>query len=765
METFWQDVRHGVRVLANNPGFAAITIVTLALGIGATTAIFSVVNAVLLRPLPYPDADRLVRVAEQQRMIRAAGASGPRTAILTSDTFDAWRDSTQTLEGLAAYTQRSYTLTGLGEPIRLRGTAVSASMFPLLRTSPTIGRLFNRAEEQPGADQVAILSDALWTRRFARSPDIIGKPITLDDQQVIVIGVMPPSFYFPDRESEIWTPMRIAVQPQRPGQRMVFAFSAIARIKDGVSVSQAAAEGAAVAQRMRPSPPAGTRTGTSQAAAVRLTPLQEEIVANVKPALLVLLGAVGFVLLIASANIANLLLARGAARQRELAVRTALGARRGRLLRQLLTESVMLGLAGGVLGVLLAYALQRVLPAISTGSNIPRIDEVALDARVLVFATLLSILTGLLFGLAPALQGSRLNVVGTLSEAGIQRTGGFRVLKGNRLRSLLVVAEVALSIVLLTGAGLLVRSFVHLVDVNPGYDPANVITAQVNLPATTYGTSAAQQTFFDQLLDRVAAIPGVKAAGTTNLLPLLPGNMILAFGIQGQSAPANPEDMPRASLRIVSAGYAEAMALRPTAGRLLNARDAASSPTVVMVNESLARAYFPAGDAVGSRIQLSGPAEIVGVVGDVRHSGLDAEPQPEIYVPLSQTAAGGPPAAPGGLGPTSIVVRTAGDPLPLVPLLRQAVVDIDHDLPLDNVMTMEARLWASVAGPRFYALLLASFALLALVLPPWGSMECCHITCRSVTAKSAFAWRWAPNGTIFSASSCARGSCSRSSGW
>src|SRR6185436_19426028 len=425
-----------------NRAFTAVAIATLALGIGANTAIFSVVNAVLLRPLPYPGAEKLVRVAEQGNIARLGGGRGAPRAIVTSTTFQDWRDSARTLDGLAAYQARSYTLTGLGEPVRLRGTAVSAAMFPMLRVTPQQGRLFAAGEEKPGADQVAILSDRLWTRRFERRAEVIGKPIMLDDRQVTVIGVLPASFYFPDRDSEIWTPMTLNTGPQRPGQTIILAFNAIGRLKDGVAISQAEAEGASVVQRnqlpARGGGPGGGLAAPATPAGMRLTPLQAEMVASVRPALLVLAGAVGFVLLIASANIANLLLARGAGRQRELAMRTALGARRIRLLRQLLTESVMLGLSGGILGVGLAYLLQRALPAISPG-NIPRIDEASVDGRVLLFACLLSIATGLLFGLAPALQGSRVNVLSTLNEAGIQRTGGFRFLKGNRLRSLLVV--------------------------------------------------------------------------------------------------------------------------------------------------------------------------------------------------------------------------------------------------------------------------------------------------------------------------------------
>jgi predicted permease len=389
---------------------------------------------------------------------------------VTGDTFQAWRDSAATLDGLAAYAPRSYTLTGMGDPIRLRGTAVTSPMLSMLGVTPERGRLFAAGEEKPGADQVAILSDALWARQFGRAPDIVGRTIALDDRQYTVIGVLPSSFYFPDRESEIWTPMVMNAQPARPGQRVVMAFAAIGRLRAGVQLPKAEAEGTAVAGRAQPAPPRGMSADGLPPARMHLVPLQSELVSSVRPALIVLTVAVAFVLLIAIANVANLQLARGAARQRELAGRTAIGARRVRLVRQLLTESVLLGIAGGTAGVLLAFALERAIPAIAPG-NIPRLDEVSLDGRVLAFAALLSIGGGLLFGLVPALQGSRVNVLRTLNEAGVQRMGGFRFLEGNRFRSLLIVAEVALSIVLLAGAGLLIRSFVRLVDVNLGYEP------------------------------------------------------------------------------------------------------------------------------------------------------------------------------------------------------------------------------------------------------------------------------------------------------
>ena len=725
METFWQDVRQGLRMLARNPGFTAVAIATLAIGIGANTAIFSVVNTVLLRPLPYAGSDRLVRVSEEGGLLRRGGRGGGPGgpgggSVITNGTFKDWRESSRTLDGLAAYQPRSYTLTGFGEPVRLRGTAVSTSMFPMLRATPSQGRLFAANEDRPGEDQVAIISEQLWTRQFGRRADIVGKPITLDDRQFTVVGVLPASFYFPDHESVLWTPMTINIAPQQPGQVFVMVFSAIGRLKDGASASQAEAEGTAASGRNQPPPPPGADSSTPLTPAlVRLVPLQAEMVAGVRPALLVLTAAVGFVLLIAAANIANLLLTRGAGRQRELAVRTALGARPRRLARQLLTESMLLAVAGGILGVGLALVLQRALPAISPG-NIPRLDEVAVDGRVLLFASLLSLATGLLFGLAPALQESRVNVVATLGDAGIQRMGGFRFLKGNRLRSVLIVIEVALSTVLLIGGGLLVRSFIRLIDVNPGYDPANVITAQIGLPETRYATPALQSAFYDQLLQRVAAVPGVQSAGTTKALPLVPGAMIIGFGIVGQPPPNDPRDFPRASTRIVSAGYAEAMGLKLVAGRLLGPHDDAGTPPVVMVSESLARQYLGGADkAIGARLQMLAPQpmEVVGVVGDVRHTGLDAEPQPEAYALSRQLP---PNARFGRVGTTALVVRTSGDPLRVVPFLRRAVMDVDHDVPLDNVMTMEARLSASVAAPRFYALLLGLFAVMALLLAAIG---------------------------------------------
>ena len=714
METIWQDLRHSFRLLAKNRSFTVVAVATMALGIGVATAVFGVVNAVLLRPLPYPEARRLVRISERLP-VAAPGQNRGTAWFITGNTFRAWRESAATLEAIAAYTPRSYEFTGTGEPVRLRGTAVSVSMFHVLKATPQVGRLFDASEEQAGSNQVAILSDALWTRRFDRSPDVIGKPITLDGAPVIVVGVLPGSFYFPDRENEIWTPLTLDERPHRPGERFVVLVSALARLKSGVGIAEAEAEGTVVARQTQSETPSPNAAGAPPAG-IRLARLQDTMTAGVRPAILILFGAVGFLLLIASANIANLLLARGASRQRELAVRTALGAGRGRLLRQLLTESLLLALAGGAGGVVFAYWLLRILPAAAPG-GIPRIDEASIDGTVLAFACLTSIGTGLVFGLVPALQASRVNVLGTFNEAGISATGGFRFLRGNRLRSLMVVAEVALSFVLLVAASLLARSFVRLGDVKPGYDPSNVLTARLSLPPARYGDPSAKNIFWTRLLDRLGAVPDVKAAGVTNLLPLLPGNIILSFGVEGEPDPPSRNDIPRAGLRLVTPGYIAAMGLQVLEGRSLADTDRAEGAPVLLVNESLARQYL-GGQPLQRRLRGLGGAgtfEIVGVVGDVRHAGLDVEPQPEIYISAAQAGTRLPPSL-GGV----LVVRTANDPVRLVPVLRRILAEIDPNLPLEDVATMDQRVSVSVAQPRFYTWLMGAFSILALFLATVG---------------------------------------------
>ncbi len=707
MDTLLRDIRHSLRLLVKHRAFTAVALATVAIGIGANTAIFSVVNAVLLNPLPYPDAERIVRVREERPAMRGMSVM----SVMTADTLEQWRDETETLDALAGYRPASFTLTGDGEPARVQGAAVSADMFALLGATPLVGRVFERAEERPGANRVVVLSHTGWEQRFGADPDVVGRAIVLDDNPHTVVGVLPQDFYFPDRDAELWTPLSTTIPNLQPGQVMIIAFQGLARVKPDVPLEQALAEGQTVLQRIqdgRSGPMA--RMG---APTLRLIPLREEMVGETRPALMALAAAVGFVMLIAIANLANLLLARGAARQREMAVRAAIGAGRRRLVRQLLTESALLGLAGGVVGVAAAYWVIRFLPALAP-ADIPRIGEVALDGRVLGFAVALSVATGLLFGLVPALQGTRLDLVRTLNEGGARSGGGFRLLRANRTRSTLAVAEIALALVLLVGAGLLIRSFITLTDIDPGYDPSNVLTTRLNLPPGRYPDPDTRRALFDQLLERLEQAPDVEEAGLVSFLPLTTGEARIILPIVGRPAPAAMEDRPTARAQIVSAGYFPAMGLRLVDGRWLTRLDETTGADVVMVNDAFARQYLE-GSAVGQ--QLGGPGgtqEIIGVVADVRHRGLDSEPTPELYSSYTQARRG---LFQGG---TTLVLRTLGDPLRVVPFLRDAVLEIDPTLPLDDVMTMEARLATSVAQPRFYATLLGGFAVLALTLAGVG---------------------------------------------
>ena len=705
MDTFLQDIRHSLRVLIKNPGFTAVALGTLTLGIGATTAVFGVVNATLLRPLPYPDADRLVRIQEEHPMNR--GREMP--AFMTSDTLEAWRENPQAIDQIAGYTGRSFTYQDESEPVRVRGAAVSPALFPLLRATAWLGRVFTEDEEASAAQPVAVLSYARWQTRHDADPRVLGRLITLDDVSYSVIGVMPEGFYFPDRETEIWIPLTLTTPQQRPGQRFIIAFSGLARLKDGVSLAQAEAEGQIIVGRQAPLAPG------MAAPTLRLVGFHDEMVGDVRPALLALMAAVGFVLLIATANLANLLLARGAARQRELAVRAAIGAGRGRLIRQLVTESDALSVIGGGLGLAAAYWILGVLPSFAP-AGIPGLGEAGIDATVLAFALAASVGAGVLFGTVPALQASRFDLVRALNEGAAQMGGGFRFRRGNRTRSVLVVAEVALALMLLVGAGLLVRSFVTLATVDPGFDPTNVLTVELNLPRPQYSDLTAANALFDQVLERTAGRPGVEAVGLVSSLPLTPGESLIGFRIQGQAAPTSREEMTAARPQLVSPGYLDAMGLRLVAGRFVTDQDTDSSPRVFVVNEAFASAYFPGEEVVGQRLNLGRgePTEIVGVVGDVHHRGLDSRPQPELYFSYRQSLSGqGAPRA-------SIVARTTGDPLALVPFLRQDILDLNPSLPIDNVMTMEARLSSSVAQPRFYALVLGVFAAGALALAMVG---------------------------------------------
>lgn len=727
--SFLHDTIQAVQAVGRRPALAAAAIGMLGLGIGATTAIFSLVHGVLVRPLPWPGADRIVQLREY----RDEDRRGWRFAGLTNETFDAWQRSAATIEQLSAWSSRGVTLSGRGDPVRLRVVAATPSLFGLLGMTPLAGRPFLDDEGRVAAAKVAVLGHGLWQERFGGDPAVVGRTIQLDDEPYTVVGIARPDFYFPDRETALWIPL-VVPPPDRgnPNERNVFLFSALARLKAGATPAQAAAEGTAVARRLaQDSLAASALMGEGGPPQVAVRPLHESVTGEIRPALVVLFAAVGVVLLIATANLANLLLAHGLGRRRELAVRAALGAGRGRLARQLLAETLVMGLAGGALGVLLAWAGVRLFPALAP-PDFPRLEEIAVDLPVLAFALGVSIAASVLSGLAPALQGARVDLVRTLNEEGAATAGGIRRLAPNRLRAALLVVQIALAIVLLAGAGLLARSFVALVRVHPGYEPTGVLTARLTFPGPPPGgmtqgyernapNPARTAQALERLLERLRGLPQVAAAGSVNLMPLTPGAAVVAFGNPFGGDTRGPEDLIRAGLRVVSPGYLDAMGMRVVAGRAFTWSDTATAPPVLMVNEAFARRYLAGRRVVGAHLDgaLEGPDrrwEIVGVVGDIRHAGLDSEPEPEVWVSFTQLQRGL-----RLIGRTvSLAVRTKGDPLAFVPTLRSLVRQVDPAVPVDDIMTMERRVELSVARPRFAAALLGALAAIGLLLAATG---------------------------------------------
>ncbi len=692
-----QDLRYGLRMLLKRPGFTTIAVLTLALGIGANTAIFSVVNGLLLRPLPFDEAERLVRVYV------TAPARSIRTNPASYLNFGDWRAQNSVFAAMAAYSGASATFTGGAAPEQIEGVVASGDLFAVLNARPAAGRVFTSADEQQGHKNIVVISHGLWQRSFGGDPKIVGRQVTLDAIGYTVIGVMPRGFRFPLEQSK--TDYWISLDPQSElnQERGMNYLSVAARLKSGVSLEQAQAEMTTIASRL-----AQEYRDKNAGRGINLVPLHEALTGNVRPALLVLLAAVGFVLLIACANVANLQLARAASRGREMAVRAALGAAPWRIVRQLLTENLMIAALGGALGLLLAAWGVDLLAAALPG-DIPRAGGIGLDARVLGFTAAITLLTGLAFGFAPALQSSHAELTEALKEGGRGASTG-----RSRLRSLLVITEVALSLVLLIGAGLLLKSFRHLLDVNPGFDPNGVLTATVALPNGTYREEARQSAFFQQVLSRITALPGIAAVGVVDPLPLGGSMAMNIFSIEGRP-PLNIGERPATNSRIISADYLKALAIPLLRGRALSERDNAAAPQVVLINESFARRHFPNEDPLGQRIRLAiAPnfvAEVVGVVGDVKHRSLDREAGPEAYVSYLQV-------------PTpsmSLIVRaTSGDPLRLVASVRQAVEQVDKDQPLDEVKPMAAWLDESVARQRFNLLLLAVFAAVALLLAAIG---------------------------------------------
>src|SRR5919112_1750948 len=699
LETLWQDLRYGLRMLLRNPGFTLVAVVALALGVGANSAIFSVINSLLLRPLPFEQPDRLVQVWETiaQRGRSEVPASFPN--------FADWRDQNQVFEQTVAYSDWSFNLKGAAEPERIRSAIVSPAFFPMLGVKPILGRTLLPGEDQPGKDLSVVISRRLWQRRFNSDPGVVGRGVDLNGKSFTVVGVVAGVAALPglSDETELWAPVS---QGYALTERRAHFLNVIARLKPDVGLEQAQAEMSRVAAALSSQyPEANVGRG------VRIVPLQEQVVGNVRPALLVLLGAVVFVLLIASTNVANMLLARAAGRQKEIAVRTALGAGRWRLVRQLLTESLLLALVGGTLGLLLALLGVDLLVTFGP-SDLPRVKEVAVDGRVLAFTFAVSVLVGLIFGLVPALQSSRPMLNETLKEGGRSATGGAG---RRRVRSFLVVTEVTLSLVLLVGAGLLLKSFFRLRAVNPGFNPQNILTMQLDLTGPNYQKGAQDISFHDRLLERVTALPGVEAAATASTVPIAPdaGFSRLAFAVEGQTP--DPADPPVAFYNGVSPDYFRTMQIPLVQGRAFDEHDVRGAQNVAVVNETLARRYFPGSDPLGRRLTLNDPtaddwATVVGVVKDTKPRELAGEPVAEMYMPYAQQPEPG----------MALMIRTAGSTDAVADAVRREVLAIDPGQPVYSVRTLPAVMSEAVATPRFRTFLLGVFAALALVLAVVG---------------------------------------------
>ena len=712
MSGLLQDLRYAIRGLRQRPGFAAVAVLTLALGIGANTAIFSIANGVLLRSLPYADPDRLM-------MLWGHRAQEPLAELSVAEYLDL-RERSRTLATLAAFADGSVNLTGDGSPERLRVGLMTASAPGVLGVVPTRGRSFTSEEDLPGRPQVVLLSDGLWRRRFGADPGIIGRTLTLDDAPATVIGIMPPDFQLPSHYSgspmELWAPLQLDPATDRSERGWHFLL-ALGRLRDGVTPEAASRETSALMRGMLAEYPGEYRPDFDGSA----TAVRQEVVGDVRPAILVLLGAVALLLLIACANVAGLLLARAEGRQREIALRTALGAGRGRLVRQLLTENLLLAVTGGLLGLLAAVWVARAL-VLAAPPTIPRLDAVSIDARVLGFTLGITLVTGLLFGLVPAVHAARADLSGALTDGG--RAGTASVAR-HRVRRALVAAQVALALVLVTGAGLLVQSFLRLRQVDPGFRPERLLTARVELSPVRYATNESMRAFYRDLVDRLQALPGVRSASTARALPMT-GRLEIgdwSFVLEGQAAsPPLPTDWHPADWQVVSPGYFETMGIPVRSGRGVEASDRLGVPGVVVVNRTLAQQVWPAGNPVGQRVLLGGGGvdsvwrTVVGVVGDVRHRGLAAPPRPEMYLPYAQFPAG------TGTSQRSlyVVMRTTGDPVAMVRSLRAAVAALDPDVPLTGVQTMEDAMGSWAAERRLLMLLVTSFAALALTLGAIG---------------------------------------------
>ena len=700
MYSFVQDLQYGIRLLVRNPGVATAAVFALALGIGANTAIFTVVNGVLLRPLPFRDPDRLVALWEKDE------SRNRERSFVSPANFRDWSRQRQLFTRASAIEERTFNLTGGPsrgmEPEELQGERVSAGLFSMLGVQPVLGRTFRPEEGQPGYNDVVVLGYKLWQRRFGGDPHILGKTLRISNFDWRVIGVMPPRFHILNRDAQIWIP--ILLDPDAAGARVRRTLTVIARLRPGVTVGRARAEMAALGRRLAAAYPAEDGGWN-----ITLLPLHEEVVGDVRPALMVLLAAVCALLLMACVNTANLLLARAVNRQREVGVRISLGAGRWRVARQLITESILLALAGGALGLAMAFGGVRLLTAFAPKS-IPRLDQVSIDASLLLFTALVSCLTGVIFGLAPAVQLARSNLQEVLKEGGRGTTGGR--LRG-RLRALLVISETALAILLLAGAGLLIRSFARLRSVDMGLNPRNLLTMRVVITGSANYAESRRVAFFRDVVERVSALPGVLSAGTVSFLPLAGWGPGMFFSLEGH--PPQPAGKPIALVREADPGYFRTMGIALLAGRTFTAHDDSTAPRVVVVNRSLARRFWGSErEAPGKRLLLdlrqTVAAEIVGVVGDVKAEGLSADTWFTIYFPHPQLPS---PAM-------TLVVRTAGDPMRIAHSVARQVYALDPEQPVSEVRTMEQVVGESLAEARFQMVLLTAFAATALLLASVG---------------------------------------------
>ncbi|MGH9445020.1 MAG: ADOP family duplicated permease [Terriglobia bacterium] len=702
LETFFQDVRYGLRQLRRNPGFTLVAVFTLALGIGANTAIFTVVNAILLEPLPYVNPGRLVYIWEfwpHERTVRA---------VPTPD-FTNWQAHNGVFQALAAYGgDRSADLTSNGEPEPVEDINVSAEFFSVLGIQPFLGRTFDAQEEQPGGNSVVLLGHAIWQQRFGSDPKILGRSITLDGQEYTVVGVLPAGFRFPDNQynPQLFFPDINATAANWHSPQYLALQWIIGRLRPGITQGQAHAQLMMLTQRTASQEPiqfARMRTGME----IHMIPLHGRLSGSARPILLVLFGAVGLVLLVACVNVACLELARATTRQKEIAVRTALGAGRSRMLRQLVTEGVLLALLGGMAALVVGFWGVRLLRVLGP-QGIPHIESIGMDGIVFAFTLVVAVVTGILFGLVPAFASSKVDLLETLKEGS---TSGTAMGARRRARGALIVSEIALAGVLLAGAGLLARTFINLINVDPGCRTDHVLTLRIALPRSRYSKSAQQVAFFERLLGRVRALPGVQSAAVGTGIPTACCGYILGTAVEGKPLPP-PGSRPDVPFDWASLGYFRTLGIPLIAGRNFNELDGQSSPNVAVVNQAFARRFFPRQNAVGKHVYTGSWREVIGIVGDVRQDGPLHPARSEIYGPLAQDS--------NGEDKMILVIHTLNDPRALIPEIRRIVGTIDKSLPVYDVATMEERLSKSISSERFNMLLVTILAALALVLVSVG---------------------------------------------